>query len=122
MRRLNPRNVLNLLSEEFAAHNATPVSVGDRLLANGIAQLIRQCMEAPSFDVEIEEILEIPGRPKDEEDAASKEPVRDPLTEEQLEKGLQYYRSSSTGPRSLSSMMNRLRYIKGQHHIQQILR
>jgi hypothetical protein len=56
MRRLNPRNILNLLLGEFAAHAQTPVSIGDRLLADGITQLIRQCMEAPSFELEVEEI------------------------------------------------------------------
>jgi hypothetical protein len=89
MRRLNPRNVLKLLSEEFASHVPTPFSVGDRLLADGIAQLIRQCMEAPSFDVEVEEILEISGRPKDDEDNR-KEQIRDPLSEKQLQEALQY--------------------------------
>ena len=42
----NPRNILNLLLAEFATHAPTPVSVGDQLLADGIAQLIRQCMDA----------------------------------------------------------------------------
>ena len=79
-------------------------------------------MEAPSFDVEIEEVLEISGRPKDEEDADSKEQVKDPLTEDQLKEALQYYRSSASGTRLLSAMSNRFRYIKGPHHIQQLLR
>jgi hypothetical protein len=122
MRRLNPRNVLNLLTVEFAAHVPTPVSAGDRALADGILQLIRQCMEAPSFDVEIEEILELSGRPKADAAAESKEQVRDPLTEDQLEEALKYYRSSSTGTRLLSAMSNRFRYIKGEHHMRQILR
>ena len=78
-------------------------------------------MDAPSFDVEMEEILEISGRPRDETDNIAG-PVRDPLTEEQLKEALQYYRSSSTGTRQLSAMMNRFRYIKGAHHIQQLTR
>jgi hypothetical protein len=122
MRRLNPRNILNLLLGEFAAHAQTPVSIGDRLLADGITQLIRQCMEAPSFELEVEEILEISGRPKDDEDAGSKEPVRDPLSEEQLEKVLRYYRSTTSGTRPLKSMNNRYKYIKGDNHIRQLLR
>lgn len=122
MSRLNPRNVLNLLLQEFAVHKPTTISVGDRLLADGIAQLVRQCMEAPSFDVEIEEILEVSGRPKDDDEEHSNDLVRDPLTEAQLAEALQYYRSSSTGTRKLTAMMNRFRYIKGQHHIQQLIR
>jgi hypothetical protein len=123
MRRINPHNVLSLLSEKFAAHTPTPVSAGDRLLADGIEQLIEQCMEAPSFDIEMEEILEISGRPKDIDDTDnSKEHVRDQLTEDQLEQALQYYRSTSSHTRPLSSMMNRHKYIKGEHHMQQILR
>jgi hypothetical protein len=122
MRRINPRNIINLLSEEFAAHVSTSTSVGDRLLADGIVQLIHQCMEAPSFDFEIEEILEISGRPKPDEEDEDTEPVRDPLSESQLKEALQYYRSTASGTRPLSSMMNRHKYIKGKHHIRQIVR
>jgi hypothetical protein len=121
MRRLNPRNILDLLSQEFIAHKTTAISIGDRLLADGIAQLIRQCMEAASFEIEIDEILELSGRPKDDEDE-SQEQMRDPLSESQLQEALLYYRSSSTRTRTLSSMMTRHRFIKGQHHIRQMLR
>ena len=79
-------------------------------------------MDAPSVDIEIEEILDYSGRPKDEEGVVSKELVKDPLTEDQLKEALQYYRSSASGTRLLSAMMNRFRYIKGPHHIRQMLR
>jgi hypothetical protein len=121
MRRINPRNIINLLSEEFAAHVSTSTSVGDRLLADGIVQLIHQCMEAPSFDFEIEEILEISG-PSLMRKMRTPSQVRDPLSESQLKEALQYYRSTASGTRPLSSMMNRHKYIKGKHHIRQIVR
>jgi hypothetical protein len=94
----------------------------DRHLADGIAQIIRQCIESPSFVFEVEEVLEPGDRPADGEGEDSKGRELDLLTEKQLEEALPYYRSTASGTRTVSSMHSRYRYITGEHHIRQLLK
>jgi hypothetical protein len=122
---INPRNVINLLEEEFGHYQRTATTLNDRLLADGIAQLIRQCVEAPAFSVECEETLELgDGHTEEEEldDGAKRTREVDPLSEEQLEECLQYYRSTKTHTRTLQSMNAKYRYFKGAHHLRQMFR
>jgi hypothetical protein len=59
---------------------------------------------------------------EDEGHELKKSHKEDHLSEEQLKSALDYYRSSRTHTRELGAMKHNFRFIKGQHHIQQMLR
>jgi hypothetical protein len=128
MKNINPTNVLALLSKELAEYPASTVTREDIDFAEVIARVIKQCASSDStFGTEtVLELCDTWCRDDEEEES---EPVPgdmsaasgEGLSESQLKEALEFYRSSRTGTRILSSMNKKFRFIKGPQHIRQLL-
>lgn len=131
MNHINPANVIVLLTKEFSAYKATNTTELDLKVAQELGRLIREFVSSYELAIESRIILEldekIVWKENEESEESDGEDDEDPLftenlSEHQLEQALAYYRSTSSGTRTISSMNKRYRFIKGPHHIQQLLR
>jgi hypothetical protein len=122
MSRINPRNVLDLVIEDFIDHTPSAITAYDRELAADITRLLKDCTGAGGYVIDREEILEDADSDEesDGEPEQTSERVTFTLPEADLKKGLEFYRSSTTGTRSLSSMAHNTK-IKTQNQLHQML-
>lgn len=130
MKKINPANVLTLLLDDFIDWKPSSTNEEERELAEKLAQILKDAasLRHLGHNTEFELVVDhdesnsVQEDSDDEEKGVNKAFEKDPLSEDQLKQALNYYRSTKSGTRTLASMMKTFRYIKGQHHIRQLLR